>query len=116
MEAQPGGKAAARVFLRQKAASAHRVVDAAYGDDRTPGQHRATMETAVRFTKEEAVAFSEELGDLLQRWSERNRGRDDGRMHLPGARHGAAPPGPLSGRDGHAAVRSLRSPQPLRLA
>ncbi len=80
MEAQPGGKAAARVFMRQKAASAHQVVDAAYGDDRTPGQHRATMETAVRFTKEEAVAFSEELGDLLHRWSERNRGRDDGRI------------------------------------
>lgn len=80
MEAQPGGKAAARVFMRQAAATAHQVVDAAYSDDRDPGRHRATMETAVRFTKDEAAAFSEELGDLLHRWSERNRGRDDGRI------------------------------------
>jgi DNA-binding transcriptional ArsR family regulator len=80
IESQPGGRAAARVFMRQAAAAAHQMVDVAYGDDRTPGQHRATMETAVRFTKEEAEGFSEELGSLLHRWSERHRGRDDGRI------------------------------------
>ncbi|MCW2793997.1 MAG: ArsR family transcriptional regulator [Nocardioides sp.] len=80
MEAQPGGKAAARVFMRQRALSAHQAVDAAYSDDRSPGLHRSTMETAVRFTKDEAEAFSEELGEMLHRWSERNRGRDDGRI------------------------------------
>ena len=80
IEAQPGGRAAARVFMRQAASAAHQLVDAAYADDRAPGQHRATMETAVRFTKEEAQAFSEELGQLLHQWSERHRGRDDGRL------------------------------------
>ena len=66
MEAQPGGKAAARVFMRQKAASAHQVVDAAYGDDRTPGRHRATMETAVRFTKEEGACSTQSRRTMVR--------------------------------------------------
>src|SRR6186997_1941140 len=54
IEKTPGGKAASAVFRRTMAARAHQVVEEAYGDDRTPGIHRAVTEQAVRLTKAEA--------------------------------------------------------------
>jgi DNA-binding transcriptional ArsR family regulator len=79
LQKEPGGKAAAKVFMRNAASFAHEVVDAAYHDDRPPGTHRSTMESAVRLTKDEAGQLSKELAEVLHAWSERTRGRDDGR-------------------------------------
>jgi predicted ArsR family transcriptional regulator len=79
-EDQPGGKAAARVFMRSAAAWSHHVVDQAYGDSRTGGTRRTTSEQAVRLTQAEAAELSEELTALTQRWVERTRGRDDERL------------------------------------
>ena len=79
MEKEPGGKAAATVFLRNAAGYAHQLVDAAYGRDRRPETHRSTMDTAVRLTKDEAAELSAEVAALVQQWTERNQGRGDGR-------------------------------------
>jgi hypothetical protein len=79
MGEQPGGEAAARVFMRSAASFAHHVVDVAYSDERQPGQHRSTMESAIRLTKEEAGDLSREVSELLHAWSDRTRGRADGR-------------------------------------
>ena len=79
IEKEPGGKAAATVFLRTAAGWAHQLVEAAYGQDRSPDTHRSTMDTAVRLTKAEAAQLSAEVSELVQQWTERNRGRDDGR-------------------------------------
>ena len=79
LEKEPGGKAAATVFLRNAAGYAHHLVESAYGQDRRPDTHRSTMDTAVRLTKDEAAQLAAEVGELLDRWTERHRGRDDGR-------------------------------------
>jgi predicted ArsR family transcriptional regulator len=80
IEKTPGGKAASRVFRRTKEAWAHRLVEVAYGDDRTPGIHRAVTEQAVRLTKDEARELTDELVELVDRWRKRNEdGADDGR-------------------------------------
>ena len=75
LEKEPGGKAAATVFLRSAAGYAHQLVEAAYGQDRAPETHRSTMDSAVRLTKDEATQLSTEVSELVQRWTERNRGR-----------------------------------------
>jgi len=68
------------VFRRTKAAWSHRLVDVAYGDDRTPGVQRTVSEQAVRLTKEEAQQLTEELTDLIEVWRRRNQGHaEDGR-------------------------------------
>src|SRR6478752_287351 len=46
LEKEPGGRAAAAVFLRNAGGYAHQLVDAAYGQDRRPDTHRSTMDTA----------------------------------------------------------------------
>jgi predicted ArsR family transcriptional regulator len=89
IEKTPGGKAASKVFRRTKAAWAHRLVEEAYGDDRTKGIHRAVTEQAVRLTKAEARELTEELIELVDTWRERRKDRteddkndqaDDGRL------------------------------------
>ncbi len=79
LEKQPGGKAAATVFLRNAAGYAHQLVEAAYGQDRRPESHRSTMDAAVRLTKDEAAQLAAEVSELVQSWTERNRGRGGGR-------------------------------------
>jgi predicted ArsR family transcriptional regulator len=82
VEKSPGGKAASAVFRRTKEAWTHHLVEEAYGDDRTPGVHRSVTEQAVRLTKDEARALTEELVDVVDEWRKRNRGGDgdaDGR-------------------------------------
>ena len=79
VEKVPGGKAASAVFRRTRAAWGHAVVDAAYAGDRTPGTLRSVSEYAVKLTQEEAEQLQAELQEVAQRWSERNRGRDDAR-------------------------------------
>jgi DNA-binding transcriptional ArsR family regulator len=82
VEKSPGGKAASAVFRRTKAAWSHHLIDLAYGDDRTPGVHRAVSEQAVRLTKAEANQLTDELIGLVDGWRTRTRGgrdEDDGR-------------------------------------
>ncbi len=75
----PGGQAATTVFRSQSAAWAHALVDAAYAGTKPEGAHRAIVDQTVRLTTEEARELATELGDVLQRWTERTRGRDPGR-------------------------------------
>ena len=80
LEKTPGGKAASTVFRRTKEAWTHRLVTIAYGEDRPPGIHRAITEQALRLTKQEARALTEELVDLVDGWRQRTRaGHDDDR-------------------------------------
>jgi len=79
VEKAPGGKAASAVFRKTKEAWAHRLVEDAYGDDRTPGIHRSVVEQTVRLTKEEARQLTEELVDLVDEWRLRNQSGDDER-------------------------------------
>lgn len=81
LRAQPGGRAAAQVFMRSSATFAHAVVEAAYNVDLGTDTevHRSTTDLAVRLTQDEARELSAEVGELLQRWTTRTRGRDDER-------------------------------------
>jgi len=80
VEKAPGGKAASAVFRRTKEAWTHHLVEEAYGDDRTPGRHIGVTEQALRLTKAEARALTEELVDVVDQWRKRNMGGDgDGR-------------------------------------
>jgi len=74
IEKTPGGRAASKVFRQTKEAWAHRLVEEAYDDDRTPGIHRAVTEQAVRLTKAEARALTEELVDVVDAWRKRTQG------------------------------------------
>jgi len=81
IEKTPGGRAASKVFRQTKEAWAHRVVEEAYGEDRTPGIHRSVIEQAVRLTKAEARELTEELVAVVDAWRERTqRGVDDDRQ------------------------------------
>jgi len=77
IEKEPGGKAASAVFRRTRAAWTHRLVEDAYGEDRSPGVHRAVSEQAVRLTKTEAREMTEELIGVVDRWRERTQGGQD---------------------------------------
>jgi predicted ArsR family transcriptional regulator len=79
LEQQPGGKAASAVFRQHAASWGHVVVDAAYADDRDPEVMRTVRENAVRLTRDEAVELAGEIDEVLARWVERTRGRDDER-------------------------------------
>jgi len=79
LEREPGGAAAARVFMRTSAAFVHHVVDEAYGERRDPDTHRSSTQQAVRLTKDEAAELADEVAALLARWTERTRGRDGSR-------------------------------------
>ena len=79
VEGAPGGKAASRVFRTQAAARSRDLVDAAYGDVREPGTHRAVMDHTVRLTEDEARELSTDITDVLEKWAERTRDRAPGR-------------------------------------
>jgi DNA-binding transcriptional ArsR family regulator len=100
LAAQPGGRAAAQVFMRTSAAWAHAVVDDAYGvADREPGVHRSTTDLAVRLTEDEARELTTEMSDLLGRWTARTRGADGERrtylVHLMVLPHPELPGAPV---------------------
>jgi len=77
IEKSPGGKAASAVFRRTKEAWTHRLVSIAYGEDRTPGIHRAVTEQSVRLTKDEARELTEELVGVVDGWRKRTQGGHD---------------------------------------
>ena len=77
IEKTPGGKAASAVFRRTREAWTHRLVEEAYGEDRTPGVHRGITEQAVRLTRAEARELTEELADFVEGWRKRTQGGAD---------------------------------------
>lgn len=82
VEDQPGGKAAAAVFRRERQAWGHHVVDAAL-TRRVPGTHSSLTDSALLLSKAEALELAAELEELLQRWTDRTRGGgEDRRTYL----------------------------------
>jgi predicted ArsR family transcriptional regulator len=79
LEQAPGGHAAVRVFRRNAAAWGHVVVDAAYAPPEDPehGTFRTVIEEAVRLTKDEAQELAADVDEVLARWVERTRGREE---------------------------------------
>lgn len=75
--ASPGGEAAARVFRDNAARWGQYVVAQAYSEVREPGIHRSVTDTSVRLTTEEAREMTEELRQVVLRWSDRTRGDHD---------------------------------------
>lgn len=80
VERQPGGKAAARVFRRTKRDWGHLVVDTALADHKQEGTFSTLTDTALLLTKEEAKELAAEVDEVLQRWAERTRDADEGRV------------------------------------
>jgi DNA-binding transcriptional ArsR family regulator len=76
IEKMPGGKAASAVFRRTKVAWAHHVVEQAFGEDRTPGTTRTVSEQALRLSRTEALALTEELSSVVETWQQRTRETD----------------------------------------
>lgn len=82
IEQQPGGKAAATVFRRERQAWGHHVVDAAL-TRKTPGGYSTLTDTAVLLTKAEAQQLAAELEEVIQRWTDETRaGGEDRRTYL----------------------------------
>jgi DNA-binding transcriptional ArsR family regulator len=79
LEQEPGGKAAVSVFRQQSAAWAHQVVDAAYSPEHEPGTTQSVTSQSIKLTKDEARELSGELEDVVLRWVDRTRGRDESR-------------------------------------
>lgn len=77
IEKAPGGRAASAVYRAQSAAKAHGYVDRAHDDRRDPATTRSVMDSSLRLTKEEARELSSELIEVVSRWGDRTRGRDD---------------------------------------
>lgn len=77
MASEPGGAAAARVYLSTAAAEAHRLVDHSYSPPdaawQLAGVHRSSSDDRLLLAPEEARALREELTALLDRWRERGR-------------------------------------------
>lgn len=79
VESVPGGPAAVGVWRRQATSWAHAVVDAAYAHDQDGETVVAITEQTLRLTKAEAEELRDEVGEVLRRWADRTRGRDDAR-------------------------------------
>jgi len=75
----PGGRAAATVWQRSASSWVHHVVDASFTDLDREDVFRNLTEQPIRLTKEEAKEFSAELDDVMTRWADRTRGRDESR-------------------------------------
>lgn len=77
MDAEPGGAAAARVYLGTAAAEAHRLVDLAYAPADAAwtmaGVHRSSSDDRLLLTPEQARAMRAEITELVERWRERGR-------------------------------------------
>jgi hypothetical protein len=77
LEDEPGGKAAVAVWRRGSSAWAQRVVAEAYAALPDEASVRSINETPLRLTPDEVRQLAEELDDVLRRWSDRTRGRDE---------------------------------------
>ena len=79
MEKQPGGKAASRVFRENRRAWGRLVVDSVF-EKRAKGTHSTLTDSALLLNNEEAAQLSVELGDVIDRWTERTRGGGSDRI------------------------------------
>ncbi|MDH2413299.1 helix-turn-helix domain-containing protein [Nocardioides sp. CER19] len=79
MLAQPGGEAAMEVYKRNARSRGHLLVDLSLGPSE-PGVERYVSDGSLRFTQEEVEEYANEVHALRQRWRERTKGSDDGRM------------------------------------
>jgi DNA-binding transcriptional ArsR family regulator len=79
VESVPGGPAAVGVWRRHATSWAHTVVDAAYAHEQDDETTVSITEQTLRLTRAEAEQVRDELGEVLGRWAERTRGRDDAR-------------------------------------
>lgn len=79
VENVPGGPVAVGMWRRQATSWAHTVVDAAYTHQQDDETVVSITEQTLRLTKVEAEQVRDELGEVLGRWVERTRGRDDAR-------------------------------------
>lgn len=78
LQQQPGGKAAAEVWMRQSEGWAHQVVAAAFASERRGGTTTTITSQSIRLTRAETVELAEELDQVLLAWRRRQRARDDG--------------------------------------
>jgi DNA-binding transcriptional ArsR family regulator len=79
MLAQPGGDAAMEVYKRSARAWGHQLVDRSIEPD-DPAAEKWIFNASLRFTQEEVVEFAQDVEALHQRWRDRTRGHDDGRV------------------------------------
>jgi predicted ArsR family transcriptional regulator len=79
MLAQPGGDAAMEVYRRNARAWGHRLVELSLEPD-DPAAEKYVSQGSLRFTQEELAEFATEFVELQNRWRERTRGHDDGRI------------------------------------
>lgn len=77
IEAAPGGRAAAQVFRRNRAAWAHEAVDAAYVDEHPKDSHRSISDHALKLTKDEADELVRQLTTLVSSFADRVRGTSE---------------------------------------
>lgn len=75
----PGGPAAVGLWRQQATAWAHAVVDAAYTHQQDDEVTVSITDQTVRLTKIEAEQLRNELQEVLDRWADRTRGRDEAR-------------------------------------
>jgi DNA-binding transcriptional ArsR family regulator len=79
IEKRPGGKAAVSVFRQNKAAWAHRLVDEVFTFKKRKDTFSAIVDQPLKLTKDEAAEFMGEVDEVLARWSDKTRGRDESR-------------------------------------
>ena len=77
LEQAPGGKAAVGVYRSNAAAWSHLLVDRAFAAEKDEDTNRSVSESAVKLTKLEAAQLREELDQVVERWIDRTKGRDD---------------------------------------
>lgn len=73
VEAEPGGAAATAVFRRTASEWGQYVVRQAYEGERGTGAHRSVNNSALLLTADEARQLSDELSEVVGRWSTRTR-------------------------------------------
>jgi predicted ArsR family transcriptional regulator len=77
LEAQPGGKAAAAVWLKQAGVEAHRLVDQAFRAESDPEVFHGVLEASARLTRDQAKQLAQELDAVVLRWNAAGRSAPD---------------------------------------
>ena len=76
LEDNPGARAAQEVFLDQKAAFAHELVERAFAPKEKSDSFYAVLSDALRLSKDEGEEFLAEIGDVVDAWAKKTRGTD----------------------------------------
>src|SRR5690349_9069465 len=80
MLAQPGGTAAMEVYKHNARSWGHLLVDRSLATEPDGAPEKYTNQGSLRFTQEEVAEFAEDFRQLQNRWREKTRGHDDGRI------------------------------------